>query len=96
MQLPYIEQCFEKIAANPGLTNISFEKFKKYFIKASNIRFVIWDNLSGLNGFKRGQTHINHLHISLDPGELENYNFVCSLITVMRGFSKVTSMGCDY
>ena len=43
----------------------------------------------GLNGFKRGQKHYSQLHISLDPDKLE------SLITVMRGFAKVTCMGCD-
>ena len=37
--------------------------------------------LFGLNGFKRGQTHFSHLHKSLDPDELESYNFVCRLIT---------------
>ena len=49
----------------------------------------------GLNGFKRGQTHFSQLNISLEPGELERCNFVCSLITVKRGFAKVTCMGCD-
>ena len=49
----------------------------------------------GLNEFKRGQTHYSQLLISLDPGELESCNLVCSLITVMCGFAKVTCMGCD-
>ena len=49
----------------------------------------------GLNGFKWGQTHFSQLHISLDPDELESCNFVCSLITAMRGFAKLTYMGCD-
>ena len=26
----------------------------------------------GLNGFKRGQTHLSQLHISLDPDKLES------------------------
>ena len=45
----------------------------------------------GLNGFKRGQTHFSQLHVSLDPDKLE-----ISLITAMRGFAKVTCMGCDH
>ena len=44
----------------------------------------------GLNGFKRGQTHYSQVHISLYPDELES-----SLITAIRGFAKVTCMGCD-
>ena len=43
----------------------------------------------GLNGFKWDETHFSQLHISLDPGELE------AAITVMRGFAKVTCIGCD-
>ena len=50
----------------------------------------------GLNGFKRGQTHFSQLHISLDPDELESCNFMCSLITALRGFATVTFMGCDH
>ena len=48
----------------------------------------------GLNEFKRGQTHFSQLHISLDPDKLESC--LCSLITVMHGFAKVTCMGCDH
>ena len=48
----------------------------------------------GLNGFKRAQTHFSQLHISLDPDKLESC--LCSLITVMRRFAKVTCMGCDH
>ena len=49
----------------------------------------------GLNGFKGGQTHFSQLPISLDPDELDGCNFVCSLITGMLGFARVTCMGCD-
>ena len=42
-------------------------------------------------GFKRGQKHSSQLHISL-----ESCNFVCSLITALLGFAKVTYMGCDH
>ena len=50
----------------------------------------------GLNGFKRGQTHFSQLHISLDTDKLERCTCVCSLITVTRGFTKVTCMGRDH
>ena len=49
----------------------------------------------GLNGLKWGQTHFSQLHISLDPDKLDICNFVCSLITGMHGFAKVTCMGFD-
>ena len=42
----------------------------------------------GLNGFKHGQTHFSQHHVYLDPDELES--------TVMRGFAKVSCMGCDH
>ena len=45
----------------------------------------------GLNGFKPGQTHFSQLHIYLDPDKLKSG----SLITTIRGFAKVTYMGCD-
>ena len=49
-----------------------------------------------LNGFKQGQTHFSQPHISLDPDDLESCNFLCSLITAMRGFAKVTCICCDH